>query len=48
MNLVPQVFRYRPRAVIALVVGVFVALLVPHGFTPVARGLIGWDSTVWL
>jgi len=48
MNLVPQVLRYRPRAVIALVVGVFVALLVPHGFTPIARGLIGWDSTVWL
>src|SRR5260370_10303356 len=48
MNLVPQVLRYRPRAVIALVVGVFVGFLVPHGFTPIARGLIGWDSTVWL
>jgi len=48
MNLVPQVLRYRPRAVIALVVGVIVTLLVPHDYTPVVRGLIGWDSTVWL
>jgi uncharacterized membrane protein len=48
MNFIPQVLRYRPRAVIALVVGVIVALLVPHDFKPIVRGLIGWDSTVWL
>jgi len=48
MNFVPQVLRYRPRAVIALVIGVIVAILVPHDFKPIVRGLIGWDSTVWL
>src|ERR1700675_1541393 len=48
MNLVPQVLRYRPRMVTALVVGVLVAFLVPHEFRPIVRGLIGWDTTVWL
>jgi uncharacterized membrane protein len=48
MYLVPQVVRYRPRAVIALVIGVLVALLVPYHLRPIARGLVGWDVTVWL
>lgn len=48
MNLVPQVFRYRPRVAVALVVGVVVAFLVPHGLRPIVRGLIGWDTAVWL
>ncbi len=48
MYLVPQVVRYRPRAVIALVIGVLVAFLVPYHLRPIARGLVGWDVTVWL
>lgn len=49
MNLVlPTVVRYRPRAVIALVIGVIAAILVPYEFRPVVRGLVGWDITVWL
>jgi uncharacterized membrane protein len=49
MNLVlPTVIRYRPRAVIALVIGVIAAILVPYEFRPIVRGLVGWDITVWL
>jgi uncharacterized membrane protein len=48
MNLIPQVLRARPRAGIALVVGVIVTLLVPHEFRPIPRGLLGWDAAVWL
>jgi uncharacterized membrane protein len=48
MNLIPQVLRYRPRAGIALVIGVLVASLVPYPMRPVARALVGWDTTAWL
>src|ERR1700744_2234877 len=48
MILIPQVLRIRLRAVIALVIGVFVAILVPLHLRPVARALIGWDTAVWL
>ena len=49
MNLMlPNVVRYRPRAVIALIIGVIAAVLVPYDLRPLVRGLIGWDTTVWL
>ena len=48
MNLVPQVLRYRPRAVIALVIGVLVSILVPIQASSIVRGLVGWDTAVWL
>jgi uncharacterized membrane protein len=48
MTLIPQVFAYRPRAVIALVIGVLVTILVPGPLRPIVRGLIGWDTAVWL
>ncbi|SAL24550.1 membrane protein [Caballeronia sordidicola] len=49
MNLMlPNVVRYRPRAVIALVIGAVVAILVPHELRLLVRGLIGWDTAVWL
>ena len=48
MILIPQVLRIRPRAVIALVIGVLTAILVPLQLRPVARALVGWDTAVWL
>jgi uncharacterized membrane protein len=48
MTLIPQVFVYRPRAVIALVIGVLVTVLVPGPLRPIVRGLVGWDTAVWL
>src|SRR6478735_4382391 len=48
MNFIPPVFRYRPRALIALVIGVLVSILVPIRMSAIARGLIGWDTAVWL
>jgi len=47
-NFIPPVFRYRPRALIALVIGVLVSILVPIRMSAIARGLIGWDTAVWL
>lgn len=47
MNL-PQFFRYRPRAVVALVIGVLVAIFAPREFRPIVRGLAGWDTAAWL
>ncbi len=40
--------RTRPRALIATVVGVAVALLVPGVEHPTTRALIGWNAGVWL
>jgi uncharacterized membrane protein len=48
MNLMPTVFRYRPRALIALVIGLIVALFVPVHHSPILRSLIGWDTAVWV
>jgi uncharacterized membrane protein len=48
MNFVPQALRTRPRAGVALVVGVLVTIFAPHDFHPIVRGLLGWDTTAWL
>jgi len=47
-QILPPVLRYRPRALIGLLVGCVVAALVPAHVRPTARALIGWDSAVWL
>ncbi len=47
MNPYPQVLRNRPRMVIALVIGVVAALLLPGAVRPMVRVLFGWDVTVW-
>ncbi|SAK92439.1 membrane protein [Caballeronia hypogeia] len=46
--ILPPVLRNRPRALIALLVGVVVGALVPAHLRPTARALIGWDAAVWL
>ncbi|MDP9156936.1 MAG: DUF1345 domain-containing protein [Pseudomonadota bacterium] len=46
--MLPDVVRYRPRAIIALIIGVIAAILVPYDLRPLVRGLVGWDTTVWL
>lgn len=38
----------RPRLAIAIAAGVVVGLALPWDVSPVARGLIGWNVTVWL
>lgn len=43
-----QIARTRPRLVIALAVGIALALLMPSPPGAVARALIGWNVTVWL
>ncbi|MDR5754816.1 MULTISPECIES: DUF1345 domain-containing protein [unclassified Caballeronia] len=48
MNLIPTVFRYRPRALIALVIGVVAAILAPLPGSAIVRTLLGWDTAVWL
>ena len=47
MNPYPQVLRNRPRMVVALVIGVVAALLLPGAVRPMVRILFGWDVTVW-
>ncbi|PCE23640.1 hypothetical protein BWP39_28580 [Paraburkholderia acidicola] len=47
MTLYPQVLRNRPRMMIALVIGIVAALLVPSSLKPMVRVLIAWDVTVW-
>jgi uncharacterized membrane protein len=44
----PTVFRYRPRALIALVIGILAGFLAPVHASHIARVLLGWDTTVWL
>jgi uncharacterized membrane protein len=48
MNFIPTALRYRPRALIALVIGVLVSILVPIQASSIVRGLVGWDTAVWL
>jgi uncharacterized membrane protein len=48
MPILPLVLRNRPRAVIALIVGLCVALLLPLHMRPTVHALIGWDTAVWL
>ncbi|CAH2902266.1 MAG: Putative transmembrane protein [uncultured Paraburkholderia sp.] len=43
----PQTLRNRPRMLIALAVGVGVAILTPQHMRPMVRVLVGWDTTVW-
>jgi len=43
----PQTLRNRPRMLIALAVGVVVAILTPQHMRPMVRVLVGWDTTVW-
>jgi uncharacterized membrane protein len=47
-QILPPVLRYRPRALIGLLIGCVVAALVPAHVRPTARALIGWDAAVWL
>ncbi|WP_322104632.1 DUF1345 domain-containing protein [Paraburkholderia sp. J41] len=46
-KLYPQVLRNRPHMVIAIVVGVVLAALVPGTLRSLPRVLVGWDATVW-
>jgi uncharacterized membrane protein len=46
--MIPPVFRYRPRAVIAFFIGLAVTVFVPGPLRPIVRGLLGWDTAVWL
>ncbi len=48
MTFVPQVFLNRPRAFIALFIGIVAAFLIPYEFRPIVRGLVAWDTAVWL
>lgn len=43
----PQTLRNRPRMLIALAIGVVVAILTPQHMRPMVRVLVGWDTTVW-
>jgi uncharacterized membrane protein len=43
----PQTLRNRPRMLIALAIGVVVAILMPQHMRPMVRVLVGWDTTVW-
>jgi uncharacterized membrane protein len=43
----PQTLRNRPRMLIALAIGIVVAMLTPEHTRPMVRVLIGWDTTVW-
>ncbi|CAD6555138.1 hypothetical protein LMG28727_05850 [Paraburkholderia kirstenboschensis] len=43
----PQTLRNRPRMLIALAIGVVVAMLTPEHTRPMVRVLVGWDTTVW-
>ncbi|AXF18688.1 DUF1345 domain-containing protein [Paraburkholderia caledonica] len=43
----PQTLRNRPRMLIALAIGVVVAILTSQHMRPMVRVLVGWDTTVW-
>jgi uncharacterized membrane protein len=40
--------RARPRLISAMLVGLLVSLLLPGAYSPVTRGLLGWNVAVWL
>ncbi|MGO4306960.1 DUF1345 domain-containing protein [Cupriavidus sp. RAF12] len=44
---VPKLIRYRPRAAIALVIGVIAAFLAPVSLRPLVRVILGWDIAIW-
>ncbi|WP_155301198.1 DUF1345 domain-containing protein [Cupriavidus necator] len=44
---VPKLIRYRPRAAIALVIGIVAAFVAPVSLRPLVRVVLGWDIAVW-
>ena len=48
MHVLKRFYIARPRLIIALAIGVVVALLSPAGVDVVGRALIGWNSAVYL
>ncbi|HEY1608026.1 MAG TPA: DUF1345 domain-containing protein [Paraburkholderia sp.] len=47
MNLYPQVLRYRPQLVVAIIIGVVAGALVPSTIRPTVRTLVGWNFAIW-
>jgi len=47
MNTIRQLLRTRPRLIIAIFIGAAAGAVLPVQWSPVTRGLIGWNITVW-
>lgn len=47
IKIVSSLFRYHVRLVVAIVLGVLIALLMPGHWPGIERGLIGWNIILW-